>query len=118
MHTQLQDHGRRLQAVVGNFVTRTNLHGKPFPPAQAEYWVLKIRRYKSSIRSSRGHQSCWRRGDLDGDLHGEMVRRAPDPGPLQRNRVARIVHTATRTRFWFPTMPLDGSKSTQPGPGT
>ena len=26
--------------------------------------------------------------------------------------------TATRTRSWFPTMPPDGSKSIQPGPGT
>ena len=54
--------------------------------------MLKIRRHKNSIRSSRGHQSCGRRGDLDGDLHGEMVRRAPDPRTLQRNCLARIVH--------------------------
>ena len=42
MHAQLQDHGRRLRAVIGNFVAGPNLHRKPFPPAQAESWVLRI----------------------------------------------------------------------------
>ena len=36
MDAQGQNHGRRLRAVIGNFVAGTNLHRKPPLPEQAE----------------------------------------------------------------------------------
>ena len=92
MHAQLQDHGRRLRAVIGNLVARTNFHRTPLPPAQAEPWRrLKMNGSKKFYSFVTRPPICGRR-DLDGDLHGEMVRRAPDPSTLQRNCLARIVH--------------------------
>ena len=58
-----------------------------------------------------------RRRDLDRDLHGEMVRCGPDPRALQRNRLARLVRDCDTHEVLIPNHPLDGSKSTQPGPG-
>ena len=49
----------------------------------------------------------------------EMIRRDPVPGALQGNRLARMMRDRDADLgFHFPRCPPDGSKSTQPGPGT
>ena len=55
--------------------------------------------------------------DADLHLHVEMVRRGPDEGAVERDRVMRIAHDRNGDKADLATLPLDGSKSIQPAPG-
>src|SRR5258706_16103220 len=99
MDAERQDHRGRLRAVVGNFVAYTNLHGNFLGLSRRPVGRAAVMTFTATF----------------------MVRWS-DAVPIHvpcsgiASRGSRT--TATRTRFRFPTAPLDGSKSTQPGPGT
>src|ERR1700731_1490185 len=118
MDAQHQDHGRRLWAVIGNLVARTNLHRKNLRPARRKRSSagcpaknMTAKKFHSFVtrqpglgppQSSQAASSSQagadasgagiRSRDLDRDLYGEMVRCGSDPRALQRNGLARLVH--------------------------
>ena len=51
-------------------------------------------------------------------IHAQRIRGGSDEGTMQRKRLVRIRTTATVTRAALPTLPLVGSKSIQPAPGS
>src|SRR5229473_231224 len=99
MDAQRQDHRRGLRAVVGNFVARTNLHRKLLGLSQHPVGRAAVMTFTATFMVR------W---------SDEVPIHVPCSGIASRGSRT----TATRTRFLFPTVPLDGSKSTQPGPGT
>ena len=56
-------------------------------------------------------------GDLDRDLHGEMVRRGPDPSSLQRNRLLRLVHNRDAHQVLIPDHAARGIEVDPAGAG-
>src|SRR5215212_1052382 len=113
MHAHLQDHGCRLRAVIGDLESRTDFHEclsarqVPHSPSQAIGGVKVPMLAHALAVSTTFTATCMARWSEAFPMN------VPVSGIASRGSCT----TATRTRFSLPIAPLDGSKSTQPGPG-
>src|SRR4051794_5862494 len=108
MHAHLQDHRGRLRTVIRDFVTRTNFHRIPPRCARAEHG---LNQENGDTKVPFGRHTAE-------TLTATFMARWSDANPMNvpSSGIASrgACTTATRTRFSFPTRPLDGSKSIQP----
>src|SRR6188768_136987 len=113
MHADLQDHRCRLRTVVGDLETRTDFH---------EYLSARASGALTHQSDAQAKVPSWLTEPAAETLTATFMARWSDARPINVPSTGIAAPgsstTATRTRFWLPIAPLDGSKSTQPGPGT